>query len=273
MQVQQLPIYQFLEGMGKSFIIPVYQRDYAWTKTNCQKLWEDLFDLNNNSRPDHFLGTVVTIGSGFEEYTVIDGQQRLTTISILLIALHIYLKKKEDKTSEENVLVEQILDFLINKYSPEKDKRIRLKPNKQDKEHFESLFEDGDIKNINSNIASNYKYFYERISSQILSPRQLFDSFRKLKIVLIDLVRGQDDPQLIFESLNSTGVDLTAGDLIRNYILMDLKPSEQEIFYKKYWINIEKLTGNIAEFVRNYLIFKTKVSIKKDDVYTSFKKF
>ncbi len=273
MQVQQLPIYQFLEGTGKSFIIPVYQRDYAWTRINCQRLWDDLVDLKNNARADHFLGTLVTIGSGFQEYTVIDGQQRLTTTSILLIALHTFIKNKLEKNDEEKILSEQVLDFLINKYSPEQDKRIRLKPNKQDKEHFEKLFTNGNAENVNSNIVSNYNFFYEKIKSEILSPKEVFDAFRKLKIVLIDLVRGQDDPQLIFESLNSTGVDLTAGDLIRNYILMDLQPIEQEGMYKNYWLNIERLTGNIAEFVRNYLIFKTKTSVKKDDVYTVFKKF
>ncbi len=272
MQVQQLPIYQFLEGSGKSFIIPVYQRDYAWTRINCQKLWDDLVDLKNNTRVDHFLGTLVTIGSGFQEYTVIDGQQRLTTTSILLIALHNYLKDKKDKDTYEEFLLTESLNFLINR-GPEETKRIRLKPNKQDKEYFENLFTNGNSENVNSNIVSNYNFFYEKIKSEILSPQEVFDAFRKLKIVLIDLVRGQDDPQLIFESLNSTGVDLTAGDLIRNYILMDLQPVEQEKMYKTYWINIEKLTENIAEFVRNYLIFKTKTWVKKDDVYTVFKKF
>ena len=272
MQVQQLPIYQFLEGTGKSFAIPVYLRDYAWTIINCQKLWDDLVDLNNNTRSDHFLGTLVTIGSGFEEYTIIDGQQRLTTVSIMLIALHKFLKTKETKNNEENILIEQLLDFLVNKYSPEKDKRIRLKPNKQDKENFENLFENSNNLNANSNIVTNYNFFFDKISSEALTPQQLFEAFRRLKIVLIDLVRGQDDPQLIFESLNSTGVDLTAGDLIRNYILMDLEPLEQEQMYKKYWVEIEKLTGDIAEFVRNYLIFKLRIWVKKDDVYSVFKK-
>ncbi len=274
MQVQQLPMYQFLEGWGKSFIIPVYQRDYAWTRINCQKLWDDLVGLKNNTRADHFLGTIVTIGNGFQEYTVIDGQQRLTTISILLIALSAYLKGKEVKTEEEKVLSEQILDFLINKYSPEQDdKRIRLKPNKQDKVHFDSLFSNKSGDDVNSNIVSNYNFFYEKINSGVMSPNEVFDAFRKFKIVLIDLVRGQDDPQLIFESLNSTGVDLTAWDLIRNYILMDLEATEQEKMYKNYWISIEKMAWNIAEFVRNYLIFKTKTWVKKDDVYSVFKKF
>jgi uncharacterized protein with ParB-like and HNH nuclease domain len=273
MQVQQLPIYQFLEGSGKSFVIPVYQRDYAWTRLNCQKLWDDLVDLNSNSKNDHFLGTLVTIGSGFQEYTVIDGQQRLTTVSILLIALHIFLKNKTQKNDAENSLKEQLLDFLIDKYSHEQDKKIRLKPNKQDKEHFDSLFAGTNNSIINSNIVTNYKYFYDKISSETLTSQQIFEAFRKLKIVLIDLVRGQDDPQLIFESLNSTGVDLTAGDLIRNYILMDLEHSQQDKLYKKYWVEIEKLTGDIAEFVRNYLIFKLKIWVKRDDVYTNFKKF
>jgi uncharacterized protein with ParB-like and HNH nuclease domain len=273
MQVQQLPIYQFLEGSGKSFVIPVYQRDYAWTKINCLKLWNDLIDLNNNSRSDHFLGTLVTIGSGFQEYTVIDGQQRLTTVSLLLKALHDFLEKNEKKSEEEKVLIEQLMDFLINKYSKEKNKRIRLKPNKQDKEFFENLFEKSNDLDVNSNIINNYNFFLNKISSKELNPQQIFDSFRKLKVVLIDLVRGQDDPQLIFESLNSTGVDLTSGDLIRNYILMDLEPVEQEKFYKEYWIEIENLSGNIAEFIRNYLIFKERTWVKKADVYSVFKEY
>ncbi|MCB1193984.1 MAG: DUF262 domain-containing protein [Leptospiraceae bacterium] len=272
MNVYNYPIFQFLEGSGKSFIIPVYQRDYAWTRINCQKLWDDLIELNNNARFDHFLGTIVTIGSGYQEYIVIDGQQRLTTISILLVALHKFLKDKQNKTDDENRLCEQILDFLINKYSSEQDKRIRLKPNKQDKEFFENLFTEQLPSNINSNIVNNFNFFYDKLRLGFLAPQQIFNAFLKLKIVLIDLVRGQDDPQLIFESLNSTGVDLTAGDLIRNYILMDLQPSEQEKMYKTYWIDIEKLTGNVAEFIRNYLIYKIKIWVKKDDVYTTFKK-
>ncbi len=273
MQAQSLPMYQFLEGSGKSFIIPVYQRDYAWTRVNCQKLWEDLVDLNSNARIDHFLGTIVTIGSGFQEYTVIDGQQRLTTVSLLLIALHTYLKHRNNANHDEKLLEDQLLDFLINKYSSEEDQKIRLKPNKQDREHFESLFTNRDLGHGSSNIISNYNFFSDKVSSGQLTPREIFDAFQRLKIVLIDLVRGQDDPQLIFESLNSTGVDLTAGDLIRNYILMDLPPNEQEKLYRTYWIDIEALTGNVAEFVRNYLIFKLKIWVKKDNVYPVFKNF
>lgn len=206
MNVQKISIYQFLEGSGKSFVIPVYQRDCAWTKINCEKLGNDLIDLNNNSKKDRFLGTLVTIGSGFEEYTIIDGQQRLTIISLLLKVFHPYLIKKEEKNEE--------------------DKRIRLKPNKQDKEFFDNFFNDPEVVSLDSNIINNYNYFMNKINSEQLTFEQIFDSFKKIKIVLIDLERGQDNPQLIFESLNSTGVDL-----IRNDLLMDLEPINQEELY------------------------------------------
>lgn len=271
MNVSNIPIYQFLEGSGKKFVIPVYQRDYSWTKKQCNKLWDDIKDLYRFKREDHFIGTIVTIGSGnFEEYTIIDGQQRLTTISILLLALKNYLSNSNIEDKEK--IQEQILDFLENKYS-EGEKRIRLKPNKSDKEHFEKLFSNEKNLDINSNIISNYNFFYEMISSGELNPIVIFNAFKKLKIVLISLIRGQDDPQLIFESLNSTGVDLTAGDLIRNYMLMDLEQIQQERIYKSHWVKIDDLTGDIAEFIRNYLLYKTEKAVKKENVYDIFKEF
>ncbi len=273
MQVQQIPICRFLEGQNKIFTIPVYQRDYAWTKVNCQKLWEDIVDLSQNNRHDHFLGTIVTIGSGFQEYTVIDGQQRLTTVSLIILALHKYLENKPDRTDIEATISKLSLEFLINEHALDQDKKIRLKPNKQDKSNFESLFEESEPQDIDSNIVNNYHFFYQKIERRELLPKELYETFQKLTIVLINLDRGSDDPQLIFESLNSTGVDLTAGDLIRNYILMDLAPKEQEEMYNQYWIKIENWTQNVPEFVRNYLIYKNKVSVKKDDVYPVFKKF
>ena len=276
MQVKEIPIYQFLEGSDKRFIIPVYQRDYSWTKKNCQKLWDDMLILANSQRPDHFLGTIVGIVSNYAEYVIIDGQQRLTTISIFLLSLHNFLKNKIDKSEEENRLESQLLEFLIDKYSKDQARRIRLKPNKQDEVFFNNLFKDSEEKKseISSNIVNNYNFFSEKIHNCEIAPQDLFNYFRKLKIILIDLVRGIDDPQLIFESLNSTGVDLESSDLIRNYILMDLEPEKQEQFYQKYWLEIEKLVEDRFEgFVQNYLIFKNKSWIKSDDVYENFKKF
>jgi uncharacterized protein with ParB-like and HNH nuclease domain len=276
MQVKEIPIYQFLEGSSKRFIIPVYQRDYSWNKKNCQKLWDDILILGNCQRADHFLGTIVGIVDNFAEYVIIDGQQRLTTVSIFLLALHNFLKNKIDKSADENRLENQILEFLIDKYSKDQNRRIRLKPNKQDENFFNDLFENSFEKKseISSNILNNYNFFSEKILNCEIAPHDLFNYFRKLKIILIDLVRGIDDPQLIFESLNSTGVDLKSSDLIRNYILMDLEPNQQEKFYEKYWLKIEKFVEDRFElFIQNYLIFKNKISIKSDDVYDNFKKF
>lgn len=271
MEVTKMPISQFLQGQSKTFVIPVFQRDYAWKISNCEKLWSDLTDLKTLKREDHFLGTIVTIGQGFDTYSVIDGQQRLTTVSILLIALYNYLKKAENKDSKLKMLQDQVLDFLVNKYADDEDKKIRLKPNKSDKSYFAKLFEYNEHLEHSSNIISNYDFFYRKIESNQIDPRELFDLYNKIKIVLINLDSKNDDPQLIFESLNSTGVGLTAGDLIRNYILMDLEPNTQDRFFNKYWIQIEKLTSNLPEFIRNYLIFKTQSSIKKEDVYSEFK--
>lgn len=274
MQVRHTPLYQFLEGASKSFIIPVYQRDYAWTKQNCQKLWDDIVDLCQNNRNDHFLGTLVTVGKGMEEFTVIDGQQRLTTISILIKALHSYIQEHPEKDSSGQNLTEQLQDFLINKYSVEQSEKIRLKPNKQDRAYFESLFADTeDTLKADSNIVSNYQFFLRKIQSEEISPVELFTAFKRLTIVWIDLHREQDDPQLIFESLNSTGVDLTPGDLIRNYILMDLAPEEQEMIYKQYWVPIEQNTGNIAEFVKHFLNYSIQKSITWREIYEYFKKY
>lgn len=275
MNVQKTPIYQFLEGAGKSFVIPVYQRDYAWTIPNCQKLWDDIVFMKTNKKQSHFLGTIVTIANDFQEYLVIDGQQRLTSTSLLLLALHNFLKTKKNKSPQEASLTEQVLDFLINKYSQDQSKRIRLKPNKGDKDFYEQLYDGGLNNLVDSNINTNYNYFYKQIEKNILSPIELFQLFQKLEIVLISLDRGVDDPQLIFESLNSTGVDLNDGDLIRNYILMDLPPQMQENLYASYWVKIENCVNDVAEFVRVFLMYRNQENVRKTnrEIYSEFRKY
>ena len=276
MQVSKKPISEFLEGRSKTFVIPVYQRDYAWTNTNCAKLWQDLLDLQITKKSSHFLGTIVNIYDRQEERLIIDGQQRLTTVSLLLLALVNFLKNKTDKTQEELNIQEDILDFyLTNKRSSSENNKIRLKPNKQDRGYFEELFKNPDNLKNDSNIVNNYNFFYTKIVSLEIESVELFELFKKLQIVDIELEREFDDPQLIFESLNSTGVDLTDGDLIRNYILMDLEPAFQEKLYLDYWLKIETLSLDVAEFIRNFLMFKLNrnVTQTKRAVYTEFKKY
>ena len=273
MKAEKVFILEYLATRKAKFIIPVYQRDYSWKKSNCEKLWQDLLELPKNKRESHFFGSIVEVNSRIgltNENLIIDGQQRLTTVSLLIIAIVNYLKNQKLKNSQ----VEEYEEFLINKWS-EEDVKIRLKPNKQDKKHFEELFENRKIDkaNIDSNIVSNYCFFYDKISQNEIDIDELFLSLNKLEIVLVSLEKPKDDPQLIFESLNSTGVDLTASDLIRNYILMDLEPKEQEKQYEKYWLKIEELTSDISEFIRHYLQFYFETNIKKNSVYQEFQKF
>lgn len=276
MQVKKLPIYEFLEGRNKSFVIPVYQRDYAWKKSNCEKLWEDLLYIQEHEKPSHFFGALVNIYNNQEEWMVIDGQQRLTTISLLLLALVNYLNVKPDKTSNEEDLREDILDYyLINKRAREDSQRIRLKPNQNDKHYFESLFKSEDIRQNDSNIIQNYLFFYEKISRSTISPSDIFELFKKLEIVNIELESSLDNPQLIFESLNSTGVDLTDGDLIRNHVLMNLSKDEQERLYNTYWVKLERLSTDVANFIRVFLMYRLQKNITKSKraVYNEFKKY
>ena len=276
MEATKKPILDFIGSTESVFIIPVYQRDYSWKKSNCEKLWQDLLDLPKNKRESHFFGSIVEINSGrdkkgYAKNLIIDGQQRLTTTSLILLAIRNYLENSSNKNELNS---KRIGKYLTNE-DCEEDVKIRLKPNKQDKKHFEELFENRKIDkaNIDSNIASNYYFFYDKISQNEIDIDELFLSLKKLEIVLVTLEKPKDDPQLIFESLNSTGVDLTASDLIRNYILMDLEPEEQEKQYEKYWLKIEKLTSDISEFIRHYLQFYFATNIKKSLVYQEFQKF
>ncbi len=278
MHAEEKPIYQFLEGQDKNFFIPVYQRDYAWKIHNCRQLWKDIKEICAEGK-NHFLGTIVTISDDEapSTFSVIDGQQRLTTISILLIALSNYVEKKQEGDENKSNLPEQINDFLINKYIEKGDnKRVRLKPNKNDKEFFEKLFK-GEVENNDSNITNNYHFFLNAIEKEELEPVKILDAIKKLNVVLINLNRKNDNPQLIFESINSTGVELTSADLIRNYILMELKEQTQENMYNSYWRKIEQLTGengtNLSNFIRDYLTLKNKKVVKQKAVYEEFKEY
>jgi len=274
MKANEKDFLRFLEGADKHFVIPVYQRNYDWKKEQCKQLFDDLIDIAKNSFRTHFLGSIVSIyydKGKYTEYLIIDGQQRLTTLSLLLRAIYKFIDEKKIETA---VNKEQIQDeYLINKYSKD-DKKIRLKPVKNDNRAFEALFENEEDYVENSNITINYQYFYDRIAKEEISVDDLFLSIKKLVIVEIELKNGEDNPQLIFESLNSTGLDLTEADKVRNFILMKEEASTQEEFYNDYWNKIEKNTNyNVSDFIRDYLTIKERVIPNKNKVYISFKKY
>lgn len=264
-----------MEGASKRFVIPVYQRNYDWKTENCKQLYDDLVKISANNRNSHFFGSLVSAynpDGHNEEYLVIDGQQRLTTISLLLLAMY-NLMQQGVIVPETPVLSQRIYEeYLIDKWQPE-DTRIKLKPVKNDQKAYGKLFDSADEHIKTSNLTSNYNYFYERIQKQEITVDQLFNSICCLEIINI-ILNGEDNPQLIFESLNSTGLDLSEGDKIRNFILMGLPAKEQEDYYDKYWNKIEEYTKyEVSAFIRDYLSVKRQNTPSQSKVYLVFKEF
>lgn len=267
---------QFLEGVDKRFSIPVFQRNYDWQREHCEQLFNDLLDIIKFNFRSHFLGSLVYVFDeskpGFE-LLIIDGQQRIATLSILLLALHNLLENNEIQSRSES-LSEQIRDtYLIDKYAQE-GKKIKFEPVKEDNEAYLKLFKNNSEEFIkNSNITINYQYFVDRIKRSNLLADDLFEAIKKLTIVDIRLDSNHDDPQLIFESLNSTGLNLTQSDLVRNFILMGKNKSEQKRLHEDHWLIIEKNTGDqVDSFVRDYLTLKERIIPNKNKIYISFKK-
>ncbi len=266
---------RFLGGADKRFMIPVYQRNYAWKIPQCKKLYDDLIKVIKMNRENHFLGSIVSVynpDSYAQEYLIIDGQQRLTTISLLLLALYHSIKQGVVK-SNNNQLAQKIYEeYLIDKYQSDETK-IKLKPIRQDNYAFQTLFETNKEHIESSDITMNYEYFKTRIQWGEIAPDDLFDSICRIIIVDITL-NHEDNPQLIFESLNSTGLDLEEGDKIRNYIFMGITPKKQTLYYKKYWSVIEQYTRyHVSDFLRHYLSVKQQKIPAIRKVYTAFKEY
>ena len=265
----------FLEGARKRFIIPVYQRNYDWKNDNCKQLFDDLVSVVKENKPSHFFGSIVSYPHSREEVILIDGQQRITTVSLILIAM-INALKKGDLTTNDNTLLLRLEDYIIDKYD-KTERKVRLKPFRYDCDAFDKLIYKEESEFINDSIITiNYRYFYDRIVKyKELNADELFDAIDKHEVIDIELEpQHGDNPQLIFESLNSTGLDLSESDKIRNYVLMNLAPDVQENYYDSYWNKIEKCCKNeLDSFVRNYLTIKKGVIPNLKSIYPSFKEF
>ncbi|KGF11907.1 hypothetical protein HMPREF1639_06820 [Peptostreptococcus sp. MV1] len=275
MKGSECRLIEYMEGSKKRFIIPVYQRNYDWKIQNCKQLYDDLVKVIKNKRKSHFFGSLVSVyePSGRNtEFLVIDGQQRLTTVSLLLLAMY-NLIKSGIVTPRDAFIDNQIYeDFLVDKYQPE-ETRVKLKPVKNDQKAFGKLFNDVNEYIMESNLTTNYNYFYERIQKQEITIDELFDAICRLEIINITL-NNEDNPQLIFESLNSTGLDLSEGDKIRNFILMGLPSKEQDEYYDKYWNRIEEFTKyDVSSFIRDYLSVKQFAIASQKKIYISFKDY
>lgn len=265
----------FMEGADKRYVIPVYQRKYDWKLENCRQLYDDLKKIVLDKRDSHFFGSLVSsvVPNGSKiEYHIIDGQQRLTTVTLLLLAIRNLIRQGKI-SPKEGRLDEQINQrFLISPWAKEDD-QIKLRPVKSDREALAKLFGEEADYDPTSNLTLNYRFFCDQLLKEDISIDDLYGAIGKLEIISITLDQG-DNAQLIFESLNSTGLALTEGDKIRNYILMGQPPREQNHLYNTYWTTIERCTGNdVSGFVRDYLSVKQQVTPTINNVYRVFKEY
>lgn len=266
---------KYMSGDDKRFVIPVYQRNYDWKMENCKQLYDDLIKIIKSERKSHFFGSLVSVynpDGNNEEYLVIDGQQRLTTVSLLFLAMYNLIDQGIVIPADANLPQKILKTYLIDQWQPE-DTRIKLKPVKNDQTAYKKLFTEKDEPIREYNLTMNYEYFYDRIQKQEITIDQLYEAICCLEIINIKLDKD-DDPQLIFESLNSTGLDLSEGDKIRNFILMELPNDKQEKYYEEYWNRIEVCTKyDVTSFVRDYLSVKQYATPQQKKIYTTFKDY
>lgn len=272
------PLHEFISGQQIQFIIPVYQRNYDWLIDNCDQLYNDLVKLSKSNRPSHFFGSIVTssAGNGFSRL-VIDGQQRLTTISILLLAGLKAVKDGLLEISSGYHRDEEAYDLFLNAKYCNSERKIKLVPIENDRIAYDKIFNAEESFDEDSKITRNFRHFYEKLTRvpHQLTFDQLLDAIERLQIISIEL-DADDDAQLIFESLNSTGLALTEADKIRNYLLMSLTPEEQNECFKKYWQKIESATGNQpTKFLRDYLTIKQQLQrpVRISNIYFEWKKY
>ena len=272
-------IFEILNG-NKQFLIPVYQRYYSWDIEQCRRLWNDIVDMQKRNKAGHFVGSIVNIAeqalpTGVQKYMIIDGQQRMTTLTLLLLALRDYAIQHPEDTTINSRRIDNML--LKNEYEVG-DKRYKLLLTETDRDILIRLVESKPIPDgTKSRLIDNYKFFSGKIADRDLQPAEIYESIGKLQIVNITLDRTMDDAQAIFESLNSTGKELSESDLIRNYVLMGLEPSEQTYVYEHLWRPMEQLfvyetqDSVMDSFFRHYLTMKLTRIPKQGRVYEEFK--
>lgn len=272
----------FLTQNKTQFVIPVYQRNYDWTTTECKQLLEDIIEVGSkkNSDDTHFIGSIVFIHDGVytssdvKQLVIIDGQQRLTTMTLLYLALYRFAldNDMEEKAAEINETI------LINRFVKEDSSKLKLKQTDVNAKAFRYLMNENKPSDYNeySRIIDNYNHFFNALDKDNYST--IIEGLNRLLFVEISLERGKDDPQRIFESLNSTGLELSQADLIRNYILMGLEPREQVRVFENYWEIIENNAkiensqeSKVSELIRDYLTLINKKIPNKSKVYEEFK--
>lgn len=280
MKASEINLNRFISQNNTQFVIPVYQRNYDWSISQCKQILDDVLTVGTDGKNNgHFIGSIVYVhddiysASGIRELSIIDGQQRLTTVTLIYLCLYQLAAELGN-----NSLKEQISEtYLINKFAVHEEK-LKLRPTENNDKALKYLLRaDGNEEyQAYSRLIENHNYFQGRITEE--NYQVVLDGLDKLMFVEISLDRDKDDPQKIFESLNSTGLELSQADLIRNYILMGLDRTNQTRVYEKYWEIIEKQAtdhsinkNKVSDFVRDYLTLENKKIPNKNRVYEEFK--
>ncbi len=274
MKAIQSTINDFFALTGTIFSIPVYQRNYTWEEENCEKLLQDIVSISQNKKT-HFMGSITYILHliddekslrQLQEFVIIDGQQRITTIMLLLKAM---------ETKIQNEGIKKEIDNLLNLTG----QRLRLKPIKSDKEAFDLVMQNRshELQGV-SHIKNNYKFFTKELDNYIRKSyriEEIYSAFLRLKIVAVGLELGEDDPQVVFESINATGVQLKGLDLIRNYLMMGENSEKQRHLYETYRVPLENwlLERDLNDFIKTYLriYFEDKFKEQEREVYFTLK--
>ena len=264
-------ITELFDGNSKHLLIPVYQRNYDWKLKHCARLFDDLIDIIRQDRETHFFGAIVGHPEDSFTYVVIDGQQRLTTSSLLMLAL-VHSLEDSTVTSKDPHLAAKIRDSYLVLKDKHEAVKFKLKPVKNDNDAYSRLLR-GDTPIESSTVTANYRFFRERIAGGELDGDQIWEAIFRLQVMALDLEK-QDDPQRIFESINSTGLELSEADKIRNVVLMHQPSHEQEDLYENYWNRIEKAVEYRTDwFIRFYLVSKTGKTPRQDGVYEAFREY
>ena len=276
MKGQPTEIWQIYNKANSTLEIPVYQRNYDWGTPQCARLFDDLEALahaDRHKQPKHFFGAVVGKSEDSWTWIVIDGQQRLTTISLLILAIAHSVAAGDIEVGKDPELGRKLVDdYLLVDANPNSLK-FKLKPVKNDAAAYRALFGPEDDFIDSSNVTANYRYFRERLRKTDLTAYQVWDAVSRLEVMHLDL-EAHDDPQRIFESLNSTGLNLSESDKIRNFVLMNQRLEEQNRLYEQRWNPIEENVDYRTDwFIRWYLTAKTNQTPKSDDVFEAFKRF
>jgi uncharacterized protein with ParB-like and HNH nuclease domain len=278
-KANETKVEDFLSSNKTQFVIPVYQRNYDWNTNQCSQLLNDILEIGANGSNVHFIGSIVYVhddvytSSRIKELIIIDGQQRLTTLTLVYLAIYKLARKMND-TGLESEINET---FLINKFAREEEK-LKLKPTDNNEKALKYLLRDDENEEFNqySKLVENFTYFSNRITKE--NYNYVLKGLSQLMFVEISLDRKKDNPQRIFESLNSTGLELSQADLIRNYILMGLGRKDQQKIYNNYWAIIESLAkdenlnkSKVSDFIRDFLTLNNKKIPNKGKVYLEFK--